>query len=192
VGRREERLEVLVKQYGREKVQAVPFDITKLESILQFATSVTNTHLDLDCVILNSGIQRKTDFAQPESIDIDVISLEFNTNYIAQLALTKAFLPALQERDTESALIYVTSALGLIPIPRCSNYCASKAALHQFILCLRDQLKNSKVKVVELLPPAVQTELHDAKHQPDIKDGAKMGMPLDDFTEQVRPTFSPI
>ena len=49
---------------------------------------------------------------------------------------------------------------------------------------LREQLKESNVKVVEILPPAVQTELHDAKHQPDIKDGRSIGMPLEEFTEE--------
>lgn len=39
------------------------------------------------------------------------------------------------------------------------------------------------MRVVEILPPAVQTELHDAKHQPDIKDGRSIGMPLDEFTD---------
>ena len=56
--------------------------------------------------------------------------------------------------------------------------------MHQLILCLREQLRGSNVKVIEILPPAVQTELHDAKNQPDIKDGGKMGMPLDQFTEE--------
>lgn len=69
---------------------------------------------------------------------------------------------------------------------RCPNYCASKAALHHFILVLREQLKAGpgNVKVIEIFPPAVQTELHDAKHQPDIKHGGAIGMPLKDFTEE--------
>ena len=51
---------------------------------------------------------------------------------------------------------------------------------------LREQLKNGAgdVKVVELFPPAVQTELHDTKHQPDLQNGHQLGMPLKDFTEQ--------
>ncbi|KKA24494.1 hypothetical protein T310_1523 [Rasamsonia emersonii CBS 393.64] len=77
-----------------------------------------------------------------------------------------------------------TSGLALVPILRCSNYCASKAALHHWILCLREQLKGSNIKVIEILPPAVQTELHDAKHQPDIVDGRNFGMPLDEFTNE--------
>ncbi|KAL9619517.1 MAG: hypothetical protein Q9160_005880 [Pyrenula sp. 1 TL-2023] len=69
---------------------------------------------------------------------------------------------------------------------RAPNYSASKAALHSFILVLREQLKGSKVKVIEIYPPAVQTELHDEKHQPEIRNGNKIGMPLADFTEEVR------
>jgi short-subunit dehydrogenase involved in D-alanine esterification of teichoic acids len=82
------------------------------------------------------------------------------------------------------------------------NYCASKAALHHFILCLREQLCDSKVNVVEIYPPAVQSEhctypltgsrralmpaaeLHNERHQPDIKNGRLIGMPLSEFTDQ--------
>ena len=77
--------------------------------------------------------------------------------------------------------MYTTSGLALVPLPRCPNYCATKAALHQFILALRRQLEGSSVKVIELLPPAVQTELHDAKHQPDIENGRKIGITMDEF-----------
>ncbi|KAL9113747.1 MAG: hypothetical protein Q9227_002192 [Pyrenula ochraceoflavens] len=105
------------------------------------------------------------------------------TNYISYIALTKAFLPFLLEKRSESALIFTTSGLGIVPMVRAPNYCASKAALHQFILVLREQLKQSRVKVIEIFPPAVQTELHDEKHQPDIKNGRSIGVPLADFTE---------
>jgi short-subunit dehydrogenase involved in D-alanine esterification of teichoic acids len=44
--------------------------------------------------------------------------------------------------------MYTTSGLALIPVPRCPNYCATKAALHQFILALRRQLEGSSVKVI--------------------------------------------
>lgn len=50
-----------------------------------------------------------------------------------------------------------TSGLALVPLPMSSTYRASKAALHSFILFLREQLKASKIKVVELFPPLVQS-----------------------------------
>lgn len=70
----------------------------------------------------------------------------------------------------------------------CANHCASKAALHHFILVLREHLKAGpgNIKVIEMFPPGVQTELHDEKHQPDIKNGRQVGMPLDEFTEDTR------
>ena len=40
------------------------------------------------------------------------------------------------------------------------------------------------MNVIEIFPPAVQTELHDEKHQPDIKDGRHFGMPIKEFTEE--------
>jgi short-subunit dehydrogenase involved in D-alanine esterification of teichoic acids len=145
--------------------------------------SITKQHPTLDCVILNAGIQRGLNFKKPETVDLDSVDVEFKTNYISPLHFTKAFLPFLQAQSSPTALIYVTSGLALVPLVRCGNYCASKAAVHHMCLTMREQLKDSNVKIIELLPPAVQTELHDEKHQPDIKNGRSIGMPLEEFTE---------
>ena len=77
--------------------------------------------------------------------------------------------------------MYTSSGLGIVPLPRCPNYNATKAALHQFILSIRRQLQDTSVKVVELLPPAVQSELHDAEHQPDIQNGRSVGITIEEF-----------
>ena len=102
------------------------------------------------------------------------------------MRLTKALLPYLQKQPNQTALVYTTSQMALVPMLRAPGYGASKAALHHFILALRTQLKDGpgNVKVVEIYPPAVQTELHDTKHQPDLKDGHMIGMPLDQFIEE--------
>lgn len=67
--------------------------------------SITKTHTDLDCVFMNSGIQRGLDFSKPESVDLDAIQTEFTTNYLSYLALTKTFLPFFLSKKTESGLI---------------------------------------------------------------------------------------
>ena len=67
--------------------------------------SITKTHEDLDCVFMNSGLQRGLDFSKPEAVDLDEVQSEFTTNYLSYLALTKGFLPFLQSKNTESALI---------------------------------------------------------------------------------------
>lgn len=185
-GRRKENLDEFVKKHGTDTVSEVVFDITQLDQIPKFANSIIKAHPDLDCVLLNSGIQRGFDFSKPETVDLSDLGLEFTTNYLSYVHLTKAFLPHLQKQKKETSLIYVSSGLALVPMTRCPNYCASKAALHQFLLVLREQIKNGpgQVKIIEIFPPAVQTELHDGKHQPDIKNGRSIGMPLDQFTEE--------
>ncbi|KAM3074486.1 hypothetical protein ACMFMG_002711 [Clarireedia jacksonii] len=185
VGRRQENLDELVQKHGAEKVSAVSFDITRLGEIEEFVRGIVKSHPTLDCVFLNSGIQRRLDFTKPEAIDLDNISLELTTNYISYIHLVKYLLPHLQSLSSPTSLIFTTSGLALVPITRCGNYCASKAALHHLIVVMREQMKNGpgNVKVIEIYPPAVQTELHDEKHQPDIKNGSNFGMPLDEFTE---------
>ncbi|KAF3903971.1 hypothetical protein ABW21_db0209744 [Orbilia brochopaga] len=179
-GRREDRLKSFVEQNGGDYEA---FDLAKLNEIPQFVARITEKHPDLDAVILNSGMQRGFNFTKPGSVNLDVINEEVTVNYLSYVHLTTAFLPFLQKKGS-SALVYVGSVVGLVPFARCLNYCATKAALHQFVLSLRNQLKDSTVQVLEILPPAVQTELHDEVHQPDIKDGGKIGMPIDEFIDE--------
>ncbi|EMC92397.1 hypothetical protein BAUCODRAFT_287416 [Baudoinia panamericana UAMH 10762] len=190
VGRRKENLDDFAKQHssGKATVDTAVFDITKLDQIPKFAEEIFSKHPDLDCVFLNSGVQRHMNWADPSKVNLDNAELEILTNYTAYLHLTKAFLPYLQKQAPKpTSMIYTTSGLALIPILYCPNYCASKAALHHMILALRQQLKEvkSNVNIIELYPPAVQTELHDEKHQPEMGDrGRSIGMPLKDFTEE--------
>jgi short-subunit dehydrogenase involved in D-alanine esterification of teichoic acids len=147
---------------------------------------VTAENPDLDCMFVNSGILRPFDFSKPQSVDMDVFDQELITNYSSAVHLAKAFVPHLQKQAT-AAIAFTTSQIALVPMMRCPNYGASKAALHHFILALRTQLQDGpgNIKVVEIYPPAVQTELHDAKHQPDLKDGHLIGMPLQEFIDEV-------
>ncbi|KAF1989784.1 short-chain dehydrogenase/oxidoreductase [Aulographum hederae CBS 113979] len=185
-GRRKEHLDAFVEKHGEELASSYVFDVTRLDAIPKFASEVTKQHPDLDCVFVNSGIQRGFDFSKPESVDLDVLGMEFTTNYLACIHLTTAFLPHLQAQQSDTCLMYTTSGLALVPITRCANYCASKAAMHHWLLCLREQLKGGpgNVKVVELFPPLVDTELHDEKHQPDLKDVSLKGMPLEEYTDR--------
>jgi short-subunit dehydrogenase involved in D-alanine esterification of teichoic acids len=140
-------------------------------------------------VFLNSGIQRSLNFAKPEEIDLARADLEWTTNYTSYIHLVTHFLPFLQAQSSPTSLIFTTSGLALLPILHCPNYCASKAALHHIIMSMRAQLnqigrdgngKANNVKVIEILPPAVQTELHD---QPDIENGRSIGIPIGEFTD---------
>lgn len=187
IGRRKERLEEPVDKYGHEKVEASPFDMTKLESINHFVENITSTHPDLDLIFLNSGVQYGHDFSNPAEISLDKIQEELTLNYLSPVHFTKSFLPFLISRAKDGrqvGLLYTTSTLGLVPSPLVPNYSATKAGMHAFILCLRAQLNNTNVKVLELFPPAVQTEIHG-------EAGESFGMPLAEFTDEVSSNFAP-
>jgi uncharacterized oxidoreductase len=62
------------------------------------------------------------------------------------------------KRD-ESAIMNVSSGLGFVPIASMPVYCATKAAVHSFSVSLRHQLKAGPIKVFEIIPPVVNTDL---------------------------------
>ncbi|OJD28887.1 short-chain dehydrogenase oxidoreductase [Diplodia corticola] len=184
VGRRKENLDGFVAKHDGDMAASVVFDMTDLAAMPKFVDDVTAAHPDIDCVFLNSGIQRGMNFTKPHKVDLATFDLELTTNYTSFVHLTKHLLPFLQKQRGPASIIYTTSGLALAPINFCPNYCATKAALHHFVLVLREQMKDggfANLKVVEILPPAVQTELHDADKQPYIENGRQLGMPLADF-----------
>ena len=188
VGRRQDRLDAFIKTHGAENASAVQFDVTDLDGTKGFAQKIIKDNPDLDCVILNSGVQRAFDFTKSETLDLSVLSQEVTTNYTSAVFLTAAFLPHLKAQS-QGHLVYVSATLGLVPfMVRTPNYNASKSALHSFIMAVRQQLQDAgqtNVRMVEVFPPAVQTELHDEKHQPDLVNGGEIGMPLAPYIERM-------
>ncbi|KAI0886698.1 putative short-chain dehydrogenase/oxidoreductase [Annulohypoxylon maeteangense] len=190
-GRRREALDAFVAKHPGSI--ATTLDVTKLDSIATFAAEITKKHPDLDAVILNAGIQRPLFFDRPNGVDLNIFNEELTTNYVSFVHLTAALLPHFQklskEEDKDTSLVYVSSTLGLLPtLVRAPGYCATKAALHSFVMTLRQQLEDGgypRVKIVEVFPPAVQTELHDTKHQPDLVNGGEIGMPLAEFIDRM-------
>jgi uncharacterized oxidoreductase len=83
---------------------------------------------------------------------------EIDTNLVAPLLLTHAFLPTLA-KQREAAIVNLTSVLALSPKQSASVYCATKAALRSFTQSLRWQLEGSPVRVFELMPPLVDTAM---------------------------------
>ncbi|KAH9945662.1 hypothetical protein B0H21DRAFT_424082 [Amylocystis lapponica] len=179
-GRRKERLAELAK----DDFQTVQFDVTAGRDALQtFAHDVVAKYPDLDAVIFASGIQRLLDFAQPDKLNLDQLEDEFNTNYISVATLITFFLPhflKLSEQGRPSFLVPITSGLGITPAPWVPNYSATKAALHSLALSLHFQLQHTNVHVMEIIPPLVESELHDQQGTTPML--SKLWMPLDEYT----------
>jgi len=105
---------------------------------------------------------------------IETAESTITTNLLGPIRLTAALLPALMARP-EAAILNVTSGLAFIPFAMIPTYCATKAALRSYTQSLRYQLGNTRVQVIEIIPPWVQTEL-----QGDRGMNPK-AMPLDEY-----------
>jgi uncharacterized oxidoreductase len=83
---------------------------------------------------------------------------EIAINLEAPVHLCGLFLPHLLQQE-RPAILNVTSGLAFAPMASAPFYSATKAALHSFTLSLRHQLAGTPVQVIEIIPPAVNTDL---------------------------------
>ncbi|OJZ90888.1 hypothetical protein ASPFODRAFT_125731 [Aspergillus luchuensis CBS 106.47] len=180
VGRRKERLDEFVQEHGEDKANAVQFDISDLDKIPGFAAELLTKSPTIDSIFLNAGIMLPTDMTDPKKFDLSSFYKQMHVNFTSYVALTHAFLPYLTRKGGDTSLIYTTSNIAIVPATWMPAYSSSKAALGAFILCLQDQLRKTDVKVIEVSPPAVQSELHDFMGE----EGRKVGMPLEKFTDE--------
>jgi uncharacterized oxidoreductase len=155
-GRREEMLKKTCE--ANPGMSYVVMDVADAASIRSGAAHVTSRFPRLNCVINNAGIQREHDFTHGEAVNDDVVEQEIDTNLLGLIRVSAALLPHLQKVGN-ATLVNVSSGLGFVPIARFPVYCATKAAVHSFCLSIRRQLRATGVKVIEIVPPYVATDL---------------------------------
>jgi uncharacterized oxidoreductase len=125
------------------------------KSLFQWATS---NFKNINILINNAGIQREIDFSKPDTADSLATEDEVAINLTAPIHLSALFVPRLVEKQ-EAAIVNISSGLAFIPIVVVPVYCATKAGIHSFSISLRHQLRNTQVKVFEVIAPTTDTEL---------------------------------
>lgn len=156
-GRTASRLKAVAARHPDMEVETV--DVADPEQVAALAARIAERHPNLDTVINNAGIQTEISFAEAASIDPTLLAREVDVNLKGLLYVSNAFLPILK-RQPKARLIHVGSGLGYVPLVSVPVYSATKAAVHSFTISLRRQLRGSSVKIVEIIPPLVATDLH--------------------------------
>jgi uncharacterized oxidoreductase len=154
-GRREQRL-----KEAKAKIPSLivkQCDVTSAADRKALLEWVVANHKELNILVNNAGIQKMVDFTSGAA-GLNSAGDEIATNLDAPVRLCGLFAPVLMKQKS-SAIFNVSSGLGFVPIAAMPVYCATKAAVHLFTVSLRHQLKNTSVKVFEIIPPAVETEL---------------------------------
>ena len=138
-------------------LDALQGDVSTEAGRIALADEARTRFPKLNVLVNNAGIQqRPAPLLQPQ--DWAAHRLEMATNLEAPLHLTMLLLPHLA-KAAHGAVVNVTSGLAFAPLAAMPTYCLTKAALHSFTLSLRHQLKDTKLDVVEIVPPAVNTDL---------------------------------
>ncbi len=133
---------------------------------------VSANHPDLNVLVNNAGIQNWMNIT--DSNFYQKANEEITTNVLAPLHLSALFA----KLKSLTTIINVTSGLAFIPLSKVPVYCATKAFMRSFTLSLRHMLKDTKIEVIEMIPPALNTDLGG----PGIHDGHPS---VSDFVESV-------
>jgi len=181
-GRREDRLRELESENPRIVGRAC--DLADEAGRRDLAAWAAAEVPELDVLVNNAGVQRRLDLRGEDGGGLDASGLrdEIAINLEAPIHLTTLLLPRFLARPY-AAVVNVTSGLAFVPIARVPVYCATKAALHSFTLSLRKQLEGSPVEVIEIAPPAVDTDLGG----PGLHT---FGVPVDELLDAVVPRLA--
>jgi uncharacterized oxidoreductase len=170
-GRRKSHLDSVVK--ANLGIEAIELDIADPKSIESVAKRLTEEHPDLNVLINNAGIMEPDQAAGV--IDDRLLVSTIATNLLGPIRLTSALVEQLKRR--RGVIIYNTSVLAFVPMAVTAIYSATKAALHSYVLSQRFLLRDSGVRVLEIAPPWVRTELMNSQE-------AEQAMPLDQFINE--------
>jgi uncharacterized oxidoreductase len=177
-GRREDKL-----REARERLPSLMTrvcDLSRADERRELVEWVARDLPDLNVLVNNAGVQRypeltgASDWASAEE--------EIAINFSAPVHLTMLLCPQLM-RQKMAAIVNITSGLAFTPLARAPVYSATKAALHSFTLSLRHQLADTPVQVIEIAPPAVDTDLGG----PGLHT---FGVNLDEFADAVMPRLA--
>lgn len=139
-------------------VHTIQSDVSKADDIVRLYHQATQAFPELNILINNAGEMRKISLHQPH--ELDDITREIEINLMGSIRMVQQFLPHLKTK-TNAAILNVTSGIALMPFPISPIYSASKSGLRAYTQALRVQLKNTRIKVIELVAPGSSTPLND-------------------------------
>ncbi len=174
-GRRADLLERIAAEHPG--LGTVVVDTTDPESVQTAAKEVLATHPELNVLVTMAGIMRVEDWHSPAGF-LDSAEAVLTTNVLGTVRLIAAFVEHLRTRP-DATIMTVSSGLAFAPLAATPSYNASKAAVHLLSESLRLQLADTSVRVVELEPPAVRTDIVPGQAE------SEFAMPLDAFVDEV-------
>jgi uncharacterized oxidoreductase len=153
-GRRQTVLDELKAKHP--KLYTIRSDVADPAQVAALASRVKAEFPALNVLMNNAGIMLYKNLTTPTD-DLTGLMTEMNVNVGGVIRTTSAFIDILTVN--RGTVINMSSALAFVPSPCIPIYCATKAAIHSYTQSLRFQLEGAGVEVIEIMPPAVQTDM---------------------------------
>jgi uncharacterized oxidoreductase len=153
-GRRHAVLDEVKARYP--KLHTIQSDVADRAQITALAARVKADFPRLDVLMNNAGILVYKNLKAPAA-DLAGLMTEMNVNVGGVIGMTSAFIDILTA--SKGTVINVSSGLAFVPLPAAPIYSATKAAIHSYTQSLRFQLEETGVEVIEIMPPAVKTDM---------------------------------
>lgn len=158
VGRDDNKL-IKIKSIYRDII-TIKSDLSKPASVSDLISEIEKNHSDINTLINNAGIQINfydERFGENNS-NFDVIEKEIRINLTTPIELCYKLIPMLLKNDNAS-IINISSALGFIPKKSAPVYCSTKSGIHIFSKSLRYQYEDTNLKIFEVIPTLVDTNM---------------------------------
>ena len=141
---------------GYEAIQA---DLTSPEGVATLMGALGGRAIDI--LINNAGMGVDHDFREAAP-NVEAADKAIFLNLNAPIRLITALMTMLRSRP-QAAIVNVTSGLAIAPRAGSPVYCATKAGLRSYTQALRAQFAGTNVRVIEALPPVVETRMTEAR-----------------------------
>jgi uncharacterized oxidoreductase len=171
-GRRKANLAAAIE--ANPGMDSIELDIADPASIGRVAAELISKYPKLNVLINNAGIMQVDDVSG--DVNDELIASTIATNFMGPIRLTSALIDHLKKQES-AAVLNVSSVLGFVPMAIAAVYSSTKAALHSYSQSLRFKLRNTGVRVLEVIPPWVRTELLNSSEE-------SRAMPLDEFLRE--------
>lgn len=168
-GRRLSRLEAVCE--ANPGMLSVELDVRDPDAVKRVAAQIAAAHPTLNVLVNNAGIMELDDVSGP--VDEELLVATVTTNLGGPIRMGGALMDHLK-RQKDAVIINVSSILAFVPLVPTAAYSATKAALHSYTLSQRYKLRDFGIRVIEIAPPWVRTDLLNSLEE-------ERAMPLDDF-----------
>ncbi|KAL4968305.1 putative short-chain dehydrogenases/reductase [Aspergillus stella-maris] len=189
-GRTESNLRATAEEIGATDYFVL--DTGVVDRIPDFIAKITAKYPDLDCLVNNAGVQRPLSVLNDEPSEfLAKADQEIDINVRGPMHLTLGLLKHFKSKPNGAVVMNVSSILAFVPLSVINPvYNGTKAWLHFWSMTLRTQLAHGgyeKIKVVEIAPPSVGTDLHRDREDPDDNKKHKNpnALTVDEFMESV-------